>query len=436
MHGIVAIVGRPNVGKSTLFNRLIAERRAIVDDIPGVTRDRIWGKSHWNGKEFYVVDTGGYIPESSDVFAAAIREQVEIALEDADVVIFVVDVLAGVVPFDEAVADLLRKRGGSRVIVAANKSDNFQREALSAEFYALGLSPIIPISAISGSGTGDLLDAVVARLPAIADEIPNDPIARIAIVGRPNVGKSSLVNALIGRTENIVTPIAGTTRDSIYTRYQQFGYDFWLIDTAGLRRKAKISDNIEFYSTLRTIKAIEDCDVAMLMIDAQTGIEAQDLAILRLIEQRHKGIVILINKWDLIEKKGNIDFILRKQVEARIAPLTDVPIILISATEKIRILKALEAAQQVFKELRRKIPTRELNEILLPIINQTPPPSDRGKLVRIRFITQVTAAAPTFLFFANHPKLVVESYKRFLEKQLRQHFGFSGCPVRIFFRQK
>ncbi len=437
---IVAIVGRPNVGKSTLFNRLVERRQAIVFDQPGVTRDRNTGTATWGGRTFTLVDTGGYVPDSADVFEAAIREQIEIALVEADVVILVVDVIDGLMPPDKAILDVIRRRGkagASRVVLAANKVDNAQRELMAAEFYSLGLSEAIPISAMSGSGTGDLLDRVVALLPP-EDADPTEPqVPRLAIVGRPNVGKSSLINALLGRPQHIVTPIAGTTRDSVATRYTAYGFDFFLIDTAGLRRRARVKENIEFYSVMRTIRAIEECTLALIMLDATHGVEAQDLAILHLAERNRKPIVILVNKWDLIpkdDKKADIKY--KELIEERIAPLSGVPILFISATDKLRLHKTLQVAKQVHEEMQRRVPTRQLNDTLLPIVTATPPPSVRGKFVRIKFMTQVEGRCPTFVFFGSHPELVRESYKRFLETQIRKHFGFAGCPLQLYFREK
>lgn len=435
MSGIVAIIGRPNVGKSTLFNRLIAAREAIVDDVSGVTRDRHYGISEWNGIKFTVIDTGGYVPESEDLFEKAIREQVHIAMEEADVLLFVVDALVGVATLDMEFANIVR-RSKKPVVLVANKADNFERSDLVYEFYELALGEVFSISALNGSGTGDLLDHIVSSLPQDKPEPTVADVPKFAIVGRPNVGKSSLVNALLGKEQNIVTPISGTTRDSIYTRYTAFGLDLYLIDTAGLRRKAKVHENIEFYSTLRSIKAIEECDVAILLIDATLGMEAQDLHILGNITTNGKGLVILVNKWDLVPKETNTARDFEKVILERIAPLSNVPIVFGSALEKQRILKALELAVEVYHEKEKKIPTSDLNEVMQAAWNAHRPAAVRGKIIRIKYVTQIPASIPTFLFFSNHPKLIQESYKRYLENQLRDHFGFKGVPLNIFFRQK
>lgn len=436
--GIVAIVGRPNVGKSTLFNRLVGERKAIVEDTPGVTRDRNYGTSEWCDTLFTVVDTGGYLSEIEDVFYQAIREQVKIAVEEADVVLFVVDTHDGLHPLDHEIADLLRKHNAQKVIVVANKADNPTYLQSIDEFYGLGFETLFAIASNSGFGLGDLLDAVLQKLSAVeqgASEIIQSDIPKLAFVGRPNVGKSSLINALLGRNQNIVTPIPGTTRDSIYTLYNAFGFEFYLVDTAGLRKKANVKENIEFYSVLRTVRAIEECDIAFLVLDATQGIEAQDLKILDLITTRKKGLIILVNKWDLVTKEKNIDKEYTKIIEERIAPLTNVPILFVSATEKLRIHKALQKAMEVMKWKNFRIPTHELNEQLLPIIKETPPPSYRGHLIRIKFISQVDGRCPTFAFYCNHPKHVSTSYKRFLEKQIRSLYSFEGWPLTIVTRE-
>lgn len=437
MRGIVAIVGRPNVGKSTLFNRLIEQRLAIVDDQPGVTRDRNYGTCHWAGREFSVVDTGGYIPESADVFAAAIREQVEIALEQADVVVFVVDTVDGLLPIDAEVLDVIRRRGKDKVVLVANKADNAMRTYTSAEFLALGLGEVYPISALSGAGTGELLDRILELLPADVEPEYTADVPRLAIVGRPNVGKSSLVNALVGQTVQIVTPLAGTTRDAQAVRYQAFGFDYYLVDTAGLRRKAKVNDNVEYYSAIRTLRALEECDIALLLFDATTGLEAQDLAILRQVEKHRKGLVLLANKWDLVDKnQKGADTNLQQHVAERIAPMKHVPLVLISATEKLRLHKTMEVVKHMVAERGQVIPTRQLNDYLLPILAATPPPSTRGKLIRIKFVSQVDGRVPTILLFTNYPKLIPESYKRFVEAQVRARYPFMGWPMNLFFREK
>lgn len=435
MSGIVAIVGRPNVGKSTLFNRLIEERKAIVDDMSGVTRDRNYGKSVWTGHEFTVIDTGGYVPASEDVFERAIREQVHIAMEEADVLIFMVDITTGVTPLDKSFANLVRKNP-RKVILAANKVDTPNKVAESYEFYELGLGELFPVSAINGSGTGELLDAIIEALPKEKPYTDLEGVPRFAVVGKPNVGKSSMINALLGRDVNIVTPIAGTTRDSTDTRFNAFGQDIILVDTAGLRKKAKIQENIEFYSTLRTIKAIENSDVTIFLIDATMGIESQDQAIFSLIVKNKKGVVLLVNKWDLVEKETNSARDFEKIIREKIAPFNDIPIIFGSALTKQRLIKVLEEATAVYTNLEKKIPTNELNEQMLDAINRHHPPTSRGRIIRIKYVTQIPAKIPTFLFFTNHPQHIQESYKRYLENQLREKFGFTGVPVNLFFRQK
>lgn len=435
MKGIVALVGRPNVGKSTLFNRLTEERRAIVHDTPGVTRDRLYGTAEWNGRVFTVIDTGGYLTETSDVFAAAIREQVEIALEEADIVLFLVDVKDGITPAEEDMAALLRRKAGKQVLLVANKVDNFSREMLMHEFYALGFDTIFPVSSINGQGTGDLLDAVTERLPEDNPAGEIEPgVPKLAIVGKPNVGKSSLVNALLGQEAHMVTPIAGTTRDSIYTRYKYFNFDFYLIDTAGLRKRAKVRDNIEFYSTIRTARAVEDCDIALVMIDAQEGILAQDLSVIRMVLKARKGICILVNKWDLAEKSQGFAEEYRKIIDEKLAPVSNVPVHFISATEKIRIYQALESVVDIYKARNKRIPTKELNERMTPIIERTPPQGARGKRVKIKFVSQVQGRNPSFVFFTNHAKLVPENYRRFLINQLQKEFGFPGTQISIYFK--
>ena len=434
MPNVVAIVGKPNVGKSTLFNRLVGGRVAIVDSISGVTRDRHYGKTDWNGKEFTVIDTGGYIFGSDDIFESEIRKQVEIAIEEATVLLFVVDVSDGVTEFDKEVAKLIRKKKKD-VLLVANKVDNSERIAYAADFYTLGLGEVYCISSISGSGTGDLLDEVVKKLPEdTALEMADLP--KIAIVGRPNVGKSSLTNALLGAERNIVTDVAGTTRDTIHTRYTSFGLDFWLIDTAGIRKKAKVSENLEFYSVMRSIKAIEDCDVAIVMIDATLGFESQDQAIFSLAEKNKKGIVVVVNKWDLVEKSTNTAKEFEAAIRERIAPFRDVPIIFTSATEKQRILKAIEIAIQVYKNKIFRIPTSKLNDFFLPLIDIFGPPAIKGKFVKVKYVTMLKIKTPTIVFFCNLPQYINEPYKRFLENKLRENFPFSGVPLTLAFRKK
>ena len=433
MSNIVAIVGRPNVGKSTLYNRLTETRKAIVDDYSGVTRDRHYGIAEWTDKHFTVIDTGGYVAHSDDVFEAAIREQVVIAIEEATVILFMVDVVTGITDLDDDIAKLLR-RSQKPVFVVVNKVDNNQRLTDASTFYSLGLGEIYPLSSMSGSGTGELLDEVIKHFePEDEDE---NQLPKYAIVGRPNVGKSSLINALIGRERNIVTPIAGTTRDSIHIHYNQFGHEFMLIDTAGLRKKTKVKENIEFYSVMRTIKALEEADVVILMIDAVEGIESQDINIFHLAEKNKKGIVILVNKWDLIEKNTKTTGIFEEQIYPKRAPFTDVPIVFTSVVEKQRIYKSLEAASKVYENKLKKIPTSKLNDVMLPIIENFPPPAVKGKYVKIKYITQINATSPMFAFFCNLPQYVKEPYKRFIENKIRENFDFTGVPIQIFFRQK
>ena len=433
MSNIVAIVGRPNVGKSTLYNRLTESRKAIVDDVSGVTRDRHYGMAEWVDRTFTVIDTGGYVANSEDVFEAAIREQVLIAIEEANVILFVVDVTTGITDLDDDIADILR-RSKKPVFVVVNKVDNNQLLNEATVFYSFGLGEIYSISSMTGSGTGELLDEVIKHFEEVPEE--ENTLPKYAIVGRPNVGKSSLINALIGTERNIVTPIAGTTRDSIHIHYNQFGHEFMLIDTAGLRKKTKEKENIEFYSVMRTIKALEEADVNILMIDATEGIESQDINIFHLAEKNKKGIVILINKWDLIEKTHKTAKEFEAQIKERLAPFTDVPIIFTSVTEKQRIFKAIEAAHHVYENKFKKISTSKLNDVMLPIIDNYPPPSLKGKHVKIKYITQINAASPMFAFFCNLPQYIKEPYKRFLENKLRENFDFTGVPVQIYFRQK
>ena len=433
MSRLVAIVGRPNVGKSTLFNRLTETREAIVDETAGVTRDRHYGWAEWQGERFSLIDTGGYIQGSEDRYEEEIQKQVLLAIEEATTVLLVVDVQEGLNEFDKTVAQLIRKYRKT-ALICANKSDNHELAAYSAEFYQLGLGEVFPLSAISGAGTGELLDALTRLLP----DVPlaeNDALPRIAIVGRPNVGKSSLTNALLGEERSIVTPLAGTTRDSLHTRFNKFGHDFWLIDTAGMRKKSKVNEDLEFYSVMRSIKAIETSDVCILMLDAQSGIEAQDLSILSLIEQNRKGLIIAVNKWDLIEKNTQTALEFEERIRERTAPFRDIPIVFISVLDKQRLLKTVETALHVYTCLKQEIPTRKLNDLLLPIIEQRPPQSHKGKHVKIKFITQIKGEA-LFLFFCNLPQYVNESYKRFLENQIREHFDFSGVPVIVSMRKK
>jgi GTPase len=434
MANIVAIVGRPNVGKSTLFNRLTDSRKAIVDSVAGVTRDRHYGKSEWNGLEFSLIDTGGYIKGSEDVFESEIRKQVQLAIDEANVILFVVDVTEGVSDDDKTVANLLRK-SNKKVLLVTNKVDNGERQALAGEFYSLGLGEVYNISAISGSGTGELLDDVVKALDkdVVFEELD---IPKFAIVGRPNVGKSSIVNALLGKEQNIVTSIAGTTRDSINTRYTAFGHDFLLIDTAGIRKKSKVEEDIEFYSVMRSIRAIENCDVCLLLIDATMGMESQDLNIFHLAETNSKGIVIVVNKWDLVEKTTNSTKEYEEKIRERIAPFKDVPIVFTSALTKQRVLKAIEVAEKVNENRTKEIKTRELNDVMLAIIEQHPPAAIKGKHVKVKFINQLPTHAPTFAFYCNLPQYVTESYVRFLENRLRENFDFTGVPVKLFMRKK
>jgi len=434
MGNIVAIVGRPNVGKSTFFNRLIESREAIVDEISGVTRDRHYGKSEWNGKEFSVIDTGGLVDKSGDIFEKEIRKQVMIAIEEADVILFLVDVENGITDLDEAVTNLLR-RINKPVFLVVNKVDNNQRLADTHEFHSLGLGELYPISSINGSGTGDLLDAVVESFQADQGE-EEEEIPRFAVIGRPNVGKSTLINSLIGEERNIVTPIAGTTRDSIFTRYNKYNHDFYLIDTAGLRKKGKVQENIEFYSVLRSIRAIETSDVCLLLIDGTLGLEGQDMNIFKLIIRNRKGAVILVNKWDLVEKEDQAIKKHISQIKEKIAPFQDVPIIFVSAINKQRIFRVLEEAMEVYRRRTQKIPTNKLNEVMLQAVEDNPPPAYKGKYIKIKYITQLPTHAPTFAFFANLPQYIRDPYRRYLENKLRTQFDFTGVPIQIFFRKK
>ncbi len=434
MSRIVAIVGRPNVGKSTLFNRLTDSREAIVDEVSGVTRDRNYGRSNWNGIDFSVIDTGGYVQNSDDIFEEEINKQVLLAIEESDLILFMVDVTVGIHDLDTSVAILLR-RYNKKVMVVVNKVDNNERLMDATEFYNLGLGDYFALSSINGSGTGELLDAVVKNLPATEPEqIPEIP--RVAIVGRPNVGKSSLVNSLLGEERNIVTPLAGTTRDSIYTRYNKFDHDFLLVDTAGLRKKAKVSEDIEFYSVMRAVRTIENSDICLLLLDATRGMESQDLNIVSLIQKNNKGMIILVNKWDLVEKENNITIKYEKEIRERTAPFTDYPILFISAINKQRIHKVLELIARVNNNRNRKISTSELNDVMLPVVKNTPPPALKGKYIKIKYVTQLPIYTPAFVFFCNLPQYVKDPYKRFIENRMREQFDFTGVPVRIFFRKK
>jgi GTP-binding protein len=435
MGNIVAIVGRPNVGKSTLFNRLIGQRKAIVDEVSGVTRDRIYGKSDWNGKEFSVIDTGGWIVNSEDIFEAEIRKQVTIAIEEADIILFMVDVSSGITDMDTEVANMLRKQK-KPVLLVTNKVDNYQRIQDAYEFYNLGLGDPWNVSAISGSGTGDLLDEVVKSFTKESIEDENPEIPKISIVGRPNVGKSSFINSLVGEERNIVTPIAGTTRDSVHSRYTKFGFDFIMIDTAGLRKKMKVTEDLEFYSVMRSIRTIENSDVCILMIDATLGLEAQDMHIFNLILRNRRGVVLVVNKWDLVEKDHMSTVEYTKAIKERIAPFNDVPIIFTSATTKQRILKVLEEAMQVNENRRQHIPTSKLNEFTQEVVDAYPPPAYKGKYIKIKYATQLPTYAPSFAFFCNLPQYIREPYKRYIENKLREYFNFTGVPIQIFFRKK
>ena len=432
---LVAIVGRPNVGKSTLFNRLVGQRQAIVDATAGTTRDRHYGKTDWNGKEFSVIDTGGYAVNSDDIFEEDIRRQVLLAIEEADLILFMVEVSTGITDLDMMMADVLR-RSGKRVIVVCNKVDNYDLIYLSYEFHALGLGEPYCISSMSGSGTGDLMDAILAALPEDARAEQEEELPRITIVGRPNVGKSSMTNALLGEERNIVTDIAGTTRDSIHTRYNKYGMDFYLVDTAGMRKKGREMEDLEFYSVMRSIRAIENSDVCILMLDAQQGLESQDLNIHNLIVRNRKGCVIVVNKWDLVEKESNTMKEWRAFLEKKLAPFNDIPIVFASALNKQRILEVLQQAIRVYNSRRRRIPTSELNDYILPIIEDYPPASTKGKYIRIKYATQLPTPTPQFAFFVNLPQYVKEPYRRYLENKIREHWDFSGVPMQIYFRQK
>ena len=433
MKNTVAIVGRPNVGKSTLYNRMVGHRHAIVDDQSGVTRDRQYGVSDWNGKQFNVIDTGGFVHGSEDVFESAIREQVIIAIEESSVIVFTVDCHTGITDLDQEIADLLR-RTEKPVVLAVNKVDDHNRSLDAAEFWSMGFEDTFFVASNSGSGTGELMDKIAEYISDDFEQLSDLP--KIAIIGQPNVGKSSLTNALLGEDRNIVTDQSGTTRDSIHSIYNKFGHEFMLIDTAGIRKKAKVHENLEFYSVMRALNALDNCDVCLLMIDATLGVESQDLSIFRVAQKRHKGIVILINKWDLMDKETNTARDFEEEVRRRFAPFRDFPIVFVSATEKQRILKAVEAAMQVYENRNRRIKTSKLNDVMLDIIDRHEPPAHRGKFIKIKFVKQLPLAYPAFAFFCNHPKHIKDSYKQFLENQLRKHFDFSGVPIGIFFREK
>lgn len=434
MAGIVAIVGRPNVGKSTLFNRLIGERKAIVDDISGVTRDRHYGTSDWTGKEFTVIDTGGYVSNSTDVFESNIREQVELAIGEADVLLFVVDAVHDPNDLDIEFFKVVRK-SKKPYLVVANKADNDERMFMANSYYSLGIENIYPISSLSGSGTGDLLDSLVELLPE-GEVVLDDNIPKIAFVGRPNAGKSTICNTLLGHDRNIVTDIPGTTRDTLYVRYRSFNQDLYLVDTAGVRKKSKVTEDIEFYSVMRSLRAIESVDVVALVVDATRGIEAQDMNLFGLAQKNGKGIVVIINKWDLIEKDTQTTKHYEALVKEKLAPFVDVPILFVSAITKQRVLKALSAMNSVYDSMNRKITTSKLNDFFLPIIEKTPPPSTKGKYIKIKYVTQLPTNCPSFAFFCNLPQYIPDSYKRFLENKLRANYDFSGIPIRLYFRKK
>ena len=434
MNNIVAIVGRPNVGKSTIFNRLTQTRQAITDEVSGVTRDRHYGKSEWNGKEFSVIDTGGYVEGSDDIFEKEIRKQVELAIDEANVILFLVDAKDGITDLDQSVAQLLR-RTEKKVILVANKVDNTQLLNEAVEFYNLGMGDYIPIASISGSGTGEMLDELVKHF--VEDKAEEDlEIPKFAVIGRPNVGKSSFINALIGKEQNIVTEIAGTTRDSLNTPFNKFGFDFILVDTAGLRKKRNVHENLEFYSVMRSVRAIEHSDVCVLMVDATRGFEAQDQRIFHIADRNKKGVVILVNKWDLVEKETGTTKDMEEHIRKKIAPFSDVPILFVSALNKQRLLKGLETAIHVYNNRMQKISTSKLNDVMLPLIEQNPPPALKGKYIRIKFCTQLPTSTPTFAFFANLPQYIKDPYKRFIENKLRENFDFSGVPIQIYFRKK
>ena len=437
MGNIVAIVGRPNVGKSTLFNRLTQSRQAIVDETAGTTRDRHYGKVEWTGKKFSLIDTGGWVVNSDDIFEEEINKQVQIAIEEADVILFVVDVLNGITDLDSQVAQILR-RSKKPLIVVANKADNFDLHYSAAEFYSFGLGDPFCVSAVNGSGSGDLLDAIVTKFEEDKEEEVLDELPRIAVIGRPNAGKSSLINAFIGEDRHIVTDVAGTTRDSIFTKYNKFGLNFYLVDTAGIRKKGKVNEDLEYYSVIRSIKAIENSDVCVLMLDATRGNESQDLNIFSLVQKNSKGLVVCVNKWDLVEDKSQkaIETFLQA-IRNRLAPFTDFPILFISVHNKQRIFKVLETAKEVYDNRNNRISTAKLNELMLPIIENYPPPAWKGKYIKIKYVTQLpNVHTPSFVFFANLPQWIKEPYKRFLENKIRENFNFTGTPINIFIREK
>jgi len=434
MGNIVAIVGRPNVGKSTFFNRMTETRQAIVDEMSGVTRDRHYGRVFWNGKEFSIIDTGGYVSRSDDIYEEEIRKQVILAIEEADVVLFLVDVTGGITDLDETIAGMLRKIS-KPVLLVVNKVDNSERLYDAAVFYGLGLGEIFPLSSINGSGTGELLDALTSKY-IMEEPVEEDVLPRFAVVGRPNVGKSSLVNAMVGEERNIVTSVSGTTRDSIHTRYSRFKHDFYLVDTAGLRKKGRVKEDVEFYSVMRSVRAIEHSDVCLLLLDATIGIEAQDVNIFRLIERNRKGVVVLVNKWDLLEKDTHTMKTYREGIKKRLEPFSDVPVLFISALTKQRIHKALETAVEVHERRKTRIPTARLNEVMLAAIGEHHPPAVKGKQIKIKYATQLPTHAPAFVFFCNLPQYVKEPYKRYLENQLRKNFDFTGVPLQIYIRKK
>ena len=432
----VAIVGRPNVGKSTLFNRITGERKSIVDDQSGVTRDRVYGESEWGGIRFNIIDTGGFVPNSEDVFEAAIRDQVKIAMQEANVLLFVVDVTTGITYLDDEIAAMLRK-SDKKVILVVNKVDNHQRLLDSNEFYSLGFDQLYALSSINGSGTGDLLDAVIEGMENNTDEEIEDDIPKICIIGQPNAGKSSIVNVFVGEERNVVTDIAGTTRDSIHTRFKKFNKDILLIDTAGIRKKSKVHENLEFYSVIRAIKALDESDVCILMIDASKGVTSQDISIFALAARKKRGIVIAVNKWDLVpDKDANTVKEYEAMIKERIAPFRDVPIVFISVTEKQRVLKVLDYALDVYENKKRKIQTSKLNEHMLKVIERNPPPVVKGKSIGIKFVTQLPATTPSFAFFCSNPKYIRDAYKNYLENQIRSAYNFTGVPINIFFREK